>query len=130
METIYFKGEKMIRISEKYGVNPAVPLCYFCNQEKNELILAGRLEEDKEAPHKAVWDMIPCDKCKEFMKQGIILISVKDGESGKNPYRTGGWVVVKEEAAKRMFGETNRIIETRIGFVEDETWNTIGLPRE
>ena len=119
-----------IQLSKKYGVNPSIPVCYFCNQEKNELILAGRMKEDAEAPRKAVWNMIPCDKCKEFMKQGIILISVKDGEGGRNPYRTGGWVVVKEEAAKRMFGETNRILETRVGFLEDTAWDTIGLPRE
>lgn len=118
-----------IILSEKYGVNPAIPICFICGKEKNEIILPGRLRGDREAPKHAVWDKNPCDECLGYMKQGIILISVKDGEKGDNPYRTGGWVVIKEEAAKRIFDDTSRIHETRIGFVEDTVWDNLGLPR-
>lgn len=115
-----------IRISQKYGVNPAIPVCFFCTEPKNELILAGRLPNDEEAPQNAVWDMEPCDKCKSFMEQGIILVSVKNGEKGNNPYRTGGWVVVKEG----IFNEDCKARKTRFAFIEDEEWDAIGLPRE
>lgn len=40
----------------------------------------------------------PCDKCRDYMEQGILLISVdpKRTQDRHNPYRTGGWVVIKE----------------------------------
>jgi hypothetical protein len=121
-----------IRLSQKYGVNPAIPLCFYCNEPKNEIILAGAFG-GKEAPRNAVWDRVPCDKCQEWMKQGILFISTKDGESGDNPYRTGGWCVIKEEAVKGFVTNPdvlNSILKARVAFIEDKTWDAIGLPRE
>ena len=69
-----------IRISPKHGVNPSMSRCYFCDGEKNELILTGMLPGDAEAPREAVWNTEPCDQCKEYMKQGVIIISIRDGE--------------------------------------------------
>ncbi len=117
-----------IKLSPKHGVNPAIPVCFYCGEDKNMLILAGRLPGDAEAPHRAVWDKEPCDKCQEHMKQGIILISVKEGSDHDNPYRTGGWVVIKEEAFDRIFGAEYRE-KTRVCFVNDRSWDMIGLPR-
>jgi len=118
-----------IRISEKHGINPTIPLCFFCNQPKNEVILAGRLLDDVEAPRNAVWNKEPCDTCKEYMKQGILLISTKDGEKGDNPYRTGGWCVVKEEALRKMVPDENHpMFKMRMAFVEDSSWKQLGLP--
>ncbi len=116
-------------ISKKHGVNPAIPLCFICNEPKNMVILAGRMAEDAEAPRNAVWDFEPCDKCKEHMAIGIILISCKDGESGNNPYRTGGWCVIKEEAVRKMFHDINDVFEKRMAFVPDQVWDAVGLPR-
>jgi hypothetical protein len=121
-----------IRLSQKYGVNPAIPLWFYCNEPKNEIILAGAFG-GKEAPRNAVWDRVPCDKCQEWMKQGILFISTKDGESGDNPYRTGGWCVIKEEAVKGFVTNPdvlNSILKARVAFIEDKTWDAIGLPRE
>ena len=122
-----------IRLSPKHGVNPVIPKCFYCNEDKNEVILAGRLKGDAEAPRNAVWDMEPCDKCKGYMKQGIILISVDEEKSDdeRNPYRTGGWVVIKEKAVRHMMTEeaANEICKRRVGFVPDEVWDAIGLPR-
>lgn len=121
-----------IRISQKYGVNPTIPLCFFCNEPKNELILAGRLPGDQEAPKNKVWDNAPCDKCKGYQKIGVILISVRDGEEGTNPYRTGGWVVLKDDAVRRLVQPqelADEIIRKRVAFVPDQAWDAIGLPR-
>jgi hypothetical protein len=121
-----------IPLSPKHGVNPAIPLCFFCNESKNEVILAGRLKDDAEAPRAAVWDRNPCDKCAGYMKQGVILISVKVGESGDNPYRTGGWVVLKDEAVTRIITTADvrdDILKKRIAFVPDNVWDAVGLPR-
>ena len=108
-------------------------VCFYCGQDNGEIVLPGRLPADAEAPRRAVWTMYPCDECKEWMVKGIILISVRVGSDEKNPHRTGGWVVVKEEAVRRIIvpehlAET--IIVRRVAFVDDETWRAVGLPVE
>lgn len=121
--------ERGIRLSPKHGINPAVPLCYFCQEPKQEIILAGRLRGDAEAPKAAVWDDQPCGTCREHMRQGVVLISVRDGEFGPNPHRTGGWVVVKDEAIQRWFVDASRVLVKRAAFVDDQVWDKLGLPR-
>ena len=84
----------------------AITRCYFCGENK-EIIMNTRLTEKAaqkiEEYNGKVIDMEPCDKCKELMKQGIMFISVRDGESGNNPYRTGKLAVVKEEAVEKIY---------------------------
>jgi hypothetical protein len=75
-----------------------------------------------------------CQQCQKYMQQGIILISVDESKSDdlSNPYRTGGWVVVKEEAVRRMLPEsdvTEQICQKRMSFVPDDVWDQLGLPR-
>ncbi len=122
-----------IRLSEKHGVNPAVPRCYFCGDHKNEIVLFGKLKGDVEAPSNPVMDMEPCDTCKGYMEQGIIVISVRDGETGDNPYRTGGWAVLKEEALDRMGIQPQelkeQILKCRWTFMPDEAWDMLRIPR-
>lgn len=121
-----------IRMSPKHGVNPSVAVCFYCNEDTGELILPGMLRGDKEAPARAVWDRVPCDKCKQHMRDGVILISVRDGESGDNPYRTGGWCVVTDAYIRRVVTETDLaedICSKRVAFIPDEAWDLMGLPR-
>jgi len=123
-----------IRLSKKYGVNPAIPKCFYCYEDKSEIILAGKLPGDIEAPRGVVWDKRPCDKCKGFMEQGIILISVDEAKTTdpQNPWRTDGWVVVKEEAVRRMVIPpelVEHICKSRVCFVPDDAWDKLGLPR-
>lgn len=123
-----------IRPSPRYGVNPAIPLCFFCNKPKNEIVLPGRLKGDVEAPRNAVWDKRPCDECAKLMEIGVILISCKEpGPHGDhdNPYRTGGWCVVNDNAIRRLVPKelADDILKARVAFVPDEAWDLIGLPR-
>jgi len=121
-------------LSPTHGVNPSVMKCFFCLEDKGVALL-GRLKEDKEAPREGVYDFEPCEKCAGYMKQGIILISVDEKKSAsdfKNPYRTGGWVVVKEEAVRRFIKSEEilqDILSKRVAFLPDEVWDAIGLPR-
>jgi hypothetical protein len=123
-----------IKLSEKYGVNPSVNVCFYCNEDKNEIVLPGRLKGDAEAPHRGVWNMEPCDKCKTHMEQGIILISVDELRSmdRENPWRTGGWCVVREDAILQIINPpelAERVRQTRVAFVPDDAWDALGLPR-
>jgi hypothetical protein len=100
--------------------------CFLCGKPK-EILLDRRLKDS--LPREAVYNKEPCKKCKEYMEQGIILISVRDGESGNNPYRTGGWVVIKEEAVKRIFNNIEQVLKSRVAFIEYRFWDKLGLPR-
>lgn len=103
-----------IQLSPNHGVNPTIPVCAFCGQEKNELALMGRLKGDAKAPMHAIINYEPCDECRENWSQGIPLIRVTTKQpmenmppltkrSGKNIYPTGQYAVITTEAAKRIF---------------------------
>ena len=64
------------------------------------------------------------------MRQGIILISVKDGETDENnPYRTGNFVCVKEEFLRRVVQPADHpIFKSRMAFIEDSVWKKLGIP--
>ena len=125
-----------ITLSPKHGVNPSVGLCFFCQKPK-EVLLFGRLKGDAQAPHEVTANMEPCDECAGLMKQGVILISVDPAltEDRNNPWRSGGWCVVRNEALERWKAAgmdatlVDSMLEKRMGFIEDEAWDRIGLPR-
>jgi hypothetical protein len=110
--------------------------CYFCG-EINEVLLDRRLRNTLHS-NMGVMNMRPCGKCEGYMKQGILLMSISDDTTAEemkgpipNPYRTGGWVVVKEDAVKRMFDGKflDFALKHRFSFITDEAWDKIGLPR-
>ena len=105
----------------------ALTHCFICNE--GDKILINRRMQDMSEYHGKVIDKEPCPKCKDYMKQGVILISVRDGESANNPFRTGGWCVVKDEA--NMFQDIEQMkpmLKSRVGFIEDSAWLRLGLP--
>lgn len=125
-----------IRLSEKHGLNPAIPKCFFCNEDKNVIIIPGRLPNDAEAPRGMVWDHEPCDNCKAIMAAGVIFISIDEAKSKsdpQNPWRTGGWLALKDEAVKRIGIQPSElegeILKKRVVFIPDEAWDALGLPR-
>ena len=97
-----------IKVSKKYGVNPTIPVCFFCGEEKNEIALLGKItnkqtKEEIEAPMRMVLDYEPCDKCKEAWSQGVAIIEVTQKDLGRpniapNAQPTGRVVVLKPEA--------------------------------
>jgi hypothetical protein len=125
------KGKGGIRLSEKHGLNPTLVRCFVCGEDTGELALMGRLPGDAEAPRRMALNKRPCEKCRGLMAQGVVLISTRNGESGEDPYRTGGWCVIKEEAFRRMFGgdAAEQALKARMVYVPDEVWDAVGLPR-
>lgn len=111
----------------------AIPKCYFCGENKNEIIMNRILTEGcakkVEDAHGKVIDKEPCDKCKEFMKQGVILIEVSDNDPD---YRLGGFAVIKDEAISRIFPEkeASTLLKMRAGFIATSLWARIDLPRK
>lgn len=118
-----------ITLHPKYGVNPSLMLCFFCGEASGVALLGAN--RGQEAPRQAVYDKVPCSKCKELMAQGVMLISVKDGAEGDNPYRTGRMCVIKDEAIRRMVQSpelADEIIRKRVAFIPDAAWAALGLP--
>ena len=130
-----------IYLHKEHGLNPTMDTCFYCGKAKDILLVGARVQKFKEAGladstgkmnmQIGVTDMEPCNKCTEYMKQGIILISCRDDSDIKNPYRTGGWIVIKKEAVKRMIDPElfEQIREKRFAFIPDTVWDMLGLPR-
>lgn len=102
-----------IPLSPKHGVNPTIPVCFFCGKTKNQVAFLGRIggKKDLEAPRECIIDYEPCDECKQAMSQGVTVIEVTTSndnnippmtiaENGTHWYPTGRWTVVKPEAFK------------------------------
>jgi hypothetical protein len=130
---------KGITLSKEHGVNPCIPVCFWCGEDKNEVALLGKLPGDKAAPMKAVLDFEPCEKCKAFMDQGITLIGVstKQPETGvpsigEGLYPTGAWSVIKEESEfcqQLLNAESEErkeaILKSRKCLIDDEVLRSI-----
>jgi hypothetical protein len=124
-----------IVLSEEHGVNPSLEQCFVCLKDVG-VVLFGKLRGDQEAPRRVCLDGSPCSECEGYMKMGVILISVRAPSPGEdvdesNPYRTGGWVVVKDQAVKRLELPAEleeRILAQRMAFIPDDAWYMLGLP--
>lgn len=114
----------------------ALTKCYFCGGS-NEILLATRYRTDRHGEmqpttdvsklHGQVVDKRPCPTCEDYMKQGILLISARPPETaGEEPYRTGGFWVVREEAAAHWFKDVDPT--KRCAFIPNEVAVMIGLP--
>jgi hypothetical protein len=121
---------------------PALTKCYFCN-EASTILIHKRGKSLKELDGKVV-NMEPCPKCIEYMKLGVILITIDDAKSGApsspdfhwskekmpNPYRTGGFFVVSEDFIKRVFNPPElvaQVLKHRFSFIEHEAAEKLGL---
>jgi len=134
------------RFREKSHV--ALTKCFYCNAD-DKILLARQDHHNGEPVHDLsgaqgkVVDMDPCNKCRDLMNQGVILITIDDAKSDKdwhkpdgsknwmpNPYRTGGWFVVKDEAIRRMIDTVEMAdwaIKHRFMFIEHEAAEKLGL---
>ena len=99
-----------IYVSQKYGVNPSIARCFYCNKDKNEILLFGRLPNDAEAPMHSIINYEPCNACKELFSAGVLIIECTAEPQctnqlaiQRNAYPTGDYVVITADAAKRLF---------------------------
>ena len=105
--------------------------CFYCGRPAG--VLLDRSLRKTLPRNVGVLDRQPCSECKEFMEQGVICISVDASRTtdAKNPYRSGGWCVVKERGIQQMpFDDAIKesVLEQRVLFLEDMVWFSLGLP--
>ena len=117
--------EKSIRLHPKHGLNPTIPLCWWCGKTKNEVALLGAAYKG-EAPREMLLDYLPCDDCRAVHKQGLLIIEALVSRAGDEPQRTGKWCVMKREAAARVFNVDTSGMP--MIYIDPETWQKLGLP--
>lgn len=144
-----------IEISPKYGVNPTIPICFWCGKEKNEIALMGRVrkkdtrntaygtrstrvvDNDVEMPMHMVLNYEPCDCCMEQFSKGVQLIecnqrpvderpALSKDENGNSVYPTGRHLVMIPEAAQRIFNVDTSMLEAGKKLcLDEETFNQL-----
>lgn len=131
-QVIMAKGD--IKLSRKYGLNPTIPVCFWCGEERNEVAVLGEVKDrngrEVEMPMHACIDYIPCEECQKKMSLGFTLIeatsepnSTTSREIQSGVYPTGRWIVIKPEAARQVFN--NLPEEMDKAFIDPEVWEMI-----
>ena len=121
------KGSK---ISPKHGLNPTIPVCFWCGKQKNEIALMGRMKGDIEAPKNMVLDYVPCEECQNHMAMGVAILEASDhpNTEGQPPmqkgvYPTSRFVVVTTECADRVFNAYAPWSEGKKVFVDSDVFS-------
>jgi hypothetical protein len=127
---------KSIKLHPQHGVNPTIPVCFWCGEDKNEVALLGAAYLG-ETPHRMVLNYEPCGSCKAKMETGIALIEVTRKLGEKRPeiipggIPTGRWLVLDPEGAERVFGHTAQwpaMQKARKAVVEREIYDQFLAP--
>ena len=121
---------KGIKISPKHGLNPTIPVCFWCGKQKNEIALMGRMKDDIEAPKNMVLDYVPCEECQSHMAMGVAVLEASDhpNTEGQPPmqkgvYPTSRFVVVTTECADRVFNAYAPWSEGKKVFVDSDVFS-------
>ena len=89
-------------------VGVALTKCFYCGGDSDILIndrLTKHNAEKVESMHGQIVNRKPCGKCQEYMKTGIIVITIDEEKSQgdmNNPYRMGFFGVMTDAAITRM----------------------------
>ena len=103
---------RSIPLSPEHGLNPTIPVCFWCGKDKNEIAFLGRIggKEDREAPSRMVLDYEPCEDCRRGMARGFTIMEATDDPNAvtstpiqEGAYPTGRFVVLKDDAAEMIF---------------------------
>lgn len=119
-----------LKLSPKHGLNPTISVCFWCGEEKGEIALLGhigdaRKGEDIEANMHTVINYEPCPACLAKMDSGFTVVEATTSPNNTTSvpiqdgiYPTGRFVVIKPEAARRIFrideGMTKAFLEADI----------------
>lgn len=131
-----------IKLSPKHGVNPTMPVCFWCGQPKNEIALLGKLPDDAEAPKHIIMDYEPCDACREIFGKGIHVIGVTEkpmvpnmfpiiSDEHNTLYPSGSMFVARPEWAERFLTANDQqdmvtdVLEKKALLLPDEIVNEI-----
>lgn len=108
-----------IKLSKKYGVNPSVTHCECCGKDIG-ITMFGRLKGDIEAPRDVYMGL--CDDCRKVIDQGgMMIIEVRDGETGNNPYRTGRLIGLSRQGKEHLFKD----VQGSMAYMEESLFSKL-----
>ena len=113
-----------IRLHPEHGLNPTMPVCWFCGEDKGEIALLGSAYKGQAPMHMCI-DRSPCSKCQAMMKTHVLFMEATSPE-----HRTGRMVWVKEEAVSRVIRPSNMaqdVLKHRVCFIDTEAWKAMGF---
>lgn len=127
-------------LSKKHGVQPCIPLCPVCDEEKNEIVMLGAAGDelakalghaDGAMPMHAhiPGDLEPCDKCKS---RGITIYVADRGVAGK-PDEVHKVLLVTEDYVKRLLQDSKEleaVLSRRVMGLPLEVAEPLGLMKE
>jgi 2-hydroxychromene-2-carboxylate isomerase len=123
--------EKSIRLHKEFGVNPTIPLCFWCGKERNEVAMLGAAYA-KQAPTHMVIDYIPCDACAALQAQGITVAEARRN-LGSASTLTGRWMVLTEQGIRHFVQSEamlKAVLRARRTLVEPEAFALLLAARE
>lgn len=112
--------KESIRLSEKHGLNPTIPLCPYCEKPKNQIAMLGA-EGDKlamalgrpdgEMPMHChlPGDVYPCEECLETRKDYVFLFSAERTEEGT--WSTGRFAMARRSFLEYIINDPSVIPE-------------------
>jgi hypothetical protein len=114
-----------IRLHKEHGLNPTLPVCIVCGEEKGEIALLGAAYKG-EAPMHMLIDIEPCDTCrKKYLSKGVLLVEVKrewvDSRAKHEDIPTGRVTVIRDGAFKQVFGQDvpkGKIVKVEVGILQ------------
>lgn len=129
-----------IQLSPKYGVNPSMIVCAFC-EEVVEAALLGKLSyerakrlfpnitfhehgDDVKAPKKFCASVVPCEKCRE---KGIFFLEA-NGDDPATAGWTGAYVIMKKEAVPEFLcspEHVKQVLERGVGYLSKDAWEAL-----
>lgn len=128
-----------LKLSPKHGLNPTIPVCFWCGKERGDIALLGRIGdigkgEDIEAEKHTVIDYEPCGACLAKMDAGFAVIEATDSPNKitsvplrEDIYPTGRYAVITQRAATRIFG--GLADDTSKCFLDDDDFKKIFVDR-
>ena len=123
-----------IKLSPKYGLNPTIPVCFFCSEPKNMIAMMGHVYEndngrkkrgsDVEMKMYSVLDYEPCDNCKKKLEEEdkILLCEVNNHPVDHRPpidkdfYPTGRYIMIPREAINIQTPKSRMMLMTEEDF--------------
>lgn len=117
---------KGIRLHKEFGLNPTMPVCFWCGEETGEVALMGAHLKG-EAPRTMVVNLDPCEKCAAKWAEGIAIIEAT--EPGRP---TGRYMIATPISVSMIVTDSDtreRVLREKIMMVSVETFNRI-LPKE
>lgn len=129
-------SKRSIRVHPKYGLNPTVPVCFWCGEDTGEVALMGAAIKGK-APSKAIINYEPCAKCKMNMAMGLVVIECTsyqrdDHQVQMQPgaFPTGRWCVIRRESGfvqDMQEPQRSQILQAGMTFMEPASYEECGF---